>query len=92
MFNVVVCCVVRFFFFVCHSVDVDDFGLLGCYTEIYIGIPTFRRNPFKIKALRYLETSLYANIEIQGRISEDLNPLPSMPAVCVCVWGGHQIW
>jgi len=51
-------------------------------------LPTFRRNPLKIKALRFLETSRYTNTEIQGHISEDLNPLPSMPAVCVCVGGG----
>ena len=40
MFNVVVCCVVRFFFLF-RNVDVEDSGFLGCYTDCYIGSRRF---------------------------------------------------
>jgi len=32
-------------FFLFHNVDVEDSGLLGCYTEFYIGFRRFEGTP-----------------------------------------------
>jgi hypothetical protein len=75
VFNVVVRCVLRFFLF--YSVDVEDSGLLGCYTDVTL-VSDVSKEPLNIKSLRSLETSRNTNSEIQGHISQDLNPLPNI--------------
>jgi len=51
-------------------------------------LPTFRRNPLKIKALRFLETSRYTNTEMRGNMSGDLVCRRILPGLCGGGGGG----